>query len=179
MRSPSHCPGRPCQIRQQLRSRLSRGAGPFLRQEPPEEPFPRRAAAGPLRHRPVPPAAGRKRAPAPRAAAGGRAPTPSRRGTRPRLSSRRRRKPGESGPARRGHERHRGRAPAPAPAAGESGARGLCEIGGSWGASGLSGFGVSGVVARMVAVTPGLFQQFRAVCGAAARAAAPRGPRGR
>lgn len=64
--SPSHYPRRPCQIRQQRRSRLSRGAGPFLRQEPPEEPFPRRAAAGPLRQRPLPPAEGRKRAPAPR-----------------------------------------------------------------------------------------------------------------
>lgn len=33
---------------------------------------------------------------------------------------------------------------------------------------GLGGFGVSGMVARMVAVTPGLFQQVGAVRGAAA-----------
>lgn len=158
---PSPCPGRPCRIRQRRRSQLSRGAGPFLQQEPPEELFPRPGGSGSPPPSPVPPSRGEETSGAPATPLlrpGGRAPSA---GVEPGPVSRRGRKPGRVGTsptrARAGPAAARPNASAcaPAPAGGET-----------WGLGGSAGSGPRGWVAlgtwgrwaRMGAVTPGLCQ---------------------
>lgn len=142
MGSPSHCPGRPCQIRQQCRSRQQRGwALP---------------AAGTSRGAvsssggsgsPPPPSPAARRGDRTLSFSWGRAPTPpepgpvSRRGGGGNRASRDRPGAGTSGTAGALPPRRR-----PQVRAG-LGHRGLGERGRS--APGLAGFGVSGMVARM------------------------------
>lgn len=116
---PSPCPGRLCRIRQQRRSQLSRGAGPFLRQEPPEEPFPRPGGSGSPPPSSLPSCSeGRKPAGSPPPLSSGQgaghptlawSPAPSF-GEAPAGNQ------GESRPAQHGHERDLPRAPPPPPA---------------------------------------------------------------